>query len=130
MLLPPLSNAMGKFCWLSAPLMRISRECGSCRRQNRTRRNPGQALTRELQEELAIDARPECYIASHLREVSARLIHLHAWWVPHFNGDPIARYHSQLRWCSPQEALTFDLAPADIPLLEAFIAQRDALLLR
>ncbi|MGF7443605.1 pyrimidine (deoxy)nucleoside triphosphate diphosphatase, partial [Klebsiella michiganensis] len=56
-----------------------------------------QALARELQEELAIDARPECYIASHQREVSARLIHLHAWWVPHFNGEPIARYHSQLR---------------------------------
>lgn len=37
-----------------------------------------QALARELQEELAINARPECYIASHLREVSARLIHLHA----------------------------------------------------
>jgi (d)CTP diphosphatase len=26
----------------------------------------------------------------------------------------------------PQEALTFDLAPADIPLLNAFIAQRAA----
>ena len=86
-----------------------------------------QALARELQEELAIDARPECYIASHLREVSARLIHLHAWWVPHFHGKPIARYHSQLRWCSPQEAFTFNLAPADIPLLEAFIARRAAL---
>ena len=73
------------------------------------------------------DARPECYIASHLREVSARLIHLHAWWVPHFHGEPIARYHSQLRWCSPQEAFTFNLAPADIPLLEAFIARRAAL---
>ena len=86
-----------------------------------------QALARELQEELAIDAWPECYIASHQREVSARLIHLHAWWVPHFHGEPSARYHSQLRWCSPQEALTFPLAPADIPLLETFIAQRAAL---
>ena len=100
MLLPPLSNAMGTFCWRSGRPTRISRECGSW---------------------------PECYIASHLREVSARLIHLHAWWVPHFHGEPIARYHSQLRWCSPQEAFTFNLAPADIPLLEAFIAQRAAL---
>jgi (d)CTP diphosphatase len=89
-----------------------------------------QALARELREELGIDARPKCYIASHQREVSARLIHLHAWWVPHFNGEPIAHYHSQLRWCSPQEALTFNLAPADIPLLGAFIAQRASLLSR
>jgi len=89
-----------------------------------------QALTRELQEELRIVAQPQCYIASHQREVSARLIHLHAWWVPHFSGEPTAHYHSQLRWCSPQEALTFNLAPADIPLLEAFIAQRASLLSR
>lgn len=89
-----------------------------------------QALTRELQEELGIVAQPQCYIASHQREVSARLIHLHAWWVPHFSGEPTAHYHSQLRWCSPQEALIFNLAPADIPLLEAFIAQRASLLSR
>ncbi len=89
-----------------------------------------QALTRELQEELGIVAQPQCYIASHQREVSARLIHLHAWWVPQFSCEPTAHYHSQLRWCSPQEALTFNLAPVDIPLLEAFIAQRASLLSR
>lgn len=37
-----------------------------------------QALARELEEELAIVARPTRYIASHQREVSGRLIHLHA----------------------------------------------------
>ena len=89
-----------------------------------------QALARDLQEELGIVALPARYIASHRREVSGRLIHLHAWWVPHFSGTPTAHYHSQLRWCSPQEALTFNLAPADIPLLEAFIAQSASLLSR
>ena len=29
-------------------------------------------------------------------------------------------------WCSPKEALRYPLAPADIPLLEAFMALRDA----
>ena len=85
-----------------------------------------QALIRELQEELGITAQVERYIASHQREVSGRLIHLHAWWVARFSGLPSAHYHRQLRWCTPQEALTFDLAPADIPLLNAFIAQRAA----
>ncbi|MGL5701366.1 MAG: pyrimidine (deoxy)nucleoside triphosphate diphosphatase, partial [Kluyvera sp.] len=46
-----------------------------------------QALVRELQEELAIHAYPACYIASHQREVSGRLIHLHAWYVPRFDGE-------------------------------------------
>ncbi|AUU07253.1 pyrimidine (deoxy)nucleoside triphosphate diphosphatase [Raoultella planticola] len=85
-----------------------------------------QALIRELQEELGITAEVERYIASHQREVSGRLIHLHAWWVARFSGLPTAHYHRQLRWCTPQEALAFDLAPADIPLLNAFIAQRTA----
>ncbi|MFS3894735.1 pyrimidine (deoxy)nucleoside triphosphate diphosphatase [Raoultella ornithinolytica] len=85
-----------------------------------------QALIRELQEELGITAEVERYIASHQREISGRLIHLHAWWVARFSGLPAAHYHRQLRWCTPQEALTFDLAPADIPLLNAFIAQRAA----
>lgn len=80
-----------------------------------------QALIRELREELGIEARPARYVASHQREVSQRLIHLHAWHVPEFSGTPAAYYHSKLVWCTPQEALTYDLAPADIPLLEAFI---------
>ncbi|HCT5785045.1 TPA: pyrimidine (deoxy)nucleoside triphosphate diphosphatase [Klebsiella variicola] len=67
-----------------------------------------QALARELQEEMGIIAHPACYIASHQREVSGRQIHLHA-------------------WCLPADALTLDLAPADIPLLHAFIAQRPTL---
>jgi (d)CTP diphosphatase len=50
--------------------------------------------------------------------------------VPHFQGTPLAHYHTQLRWCLPTEALALDLAPADIPLLHAFIAQRPTLSVR
>lgn len=85
-----------------------------------------EALIRELREELAIEAQPGKYIASHRREVSGRPIHLHAWHVPHFSGTPAAHYHSQLVWCTPQEAFGYALAPADIPLLEAFILLRGA----
>ncbi|BBV66349.1 pyrimidine (deoxy)nucleoside triphosphate diphosphatase [Kluyvera ascorbata] len=81
-----------------------------------------EALVRELREELAIHAWPACYVASHQREVSGRIIHLHAWYVPHFDGEIIAREHSALAWCTPQEALSYALAPADIPLLHAFMA--------
>jgi len=84
------------------------------------------ALIRELQEELGIRAQPSLYVASHQREVSQRLINLHAWHVTHFSGEPTAHYHSALVWCTPEEALRYNLAPADIPLLEAFILLRDA----
>lgn len=85
-----------------------------------------EALVRELQEELAIHAWPGRYVASHQREVSGRIIHLHAWHVPHFDGEIIAREHSALVWCTPEEAFGYALAPADVPLLEAFMALPDA----
>ncbi|SEL42756.1 (d)CTP diphosphatase [Kosakonia sacchari] len=85
-----------------------------------------QALTRELREELGIDALPACYVASHQREVSGRMIHLHAWHVVAFHGEPTCHYHSALLWCEPADALKQALAPADIPLLEAFMASRAA----
>ncbi|MEH0885626.1 pyrimidine (deoxy)nucleoside triphosphate diphosphatase [Enterobacter sp. UNJFSC 003] len=84
------------------------------------------ALIRELREELGIEAQPARYVASHQREVSQRLITLHAWHVPAFSGDVTAHYHSGLVWCAPEEAYAYDLAPADIPLLDAFILLRDA----
>ncbi|GAB5634617.1 CTP pyrophosphohydrolase [Escherichia coli] len=81
-----------------------------------------QALVRELNEELGIEATVGEYVASHQREVSGRIIHLHAWHVPDFHGTLQAHEHQALVWCSPEEAL----APADIPLLEAFMALRAA----
>lgn len=85
-----------------------------------------QALIRELREELGIIAQPTRYIASHQREVSGRMIHLHAWHVPVYEGEIVAHEHSALAWCLPDEALDYELAPADVPLLEAFITLRDA----
>ena len=84
------------------------------------------ALARELKEELMIEALVGDYIASHKREVSGRIIHLHAWHVREFSGELTALCHSELAWCLPAEAFGYDLAPADIPLLEAFMSLRDA----
>lgn len=81
-----------------------------------------QALIRELREELAIDARPAAYVASQRKAVSGRMIHLHAWHVPAWEGEVTAMEHSALVWVFPQEALSYSLAPADIPLLAAFRA--------
>ncbi|NIF47798.1 pyrimidine (deoxy)nucleoside triphosphate diphosphatase [Enterobacter sp. Ap-1006] len=85
-----------------------------------------EALARELQEELGIAAQISGYVASHQREVCGRMIHLHAWHVEAFSGEPIAHCHSELVWSEPPEALDYALAPADIPLLQAFMASRGA----
>lgn len=38
----------------------------------------------------------------------------------------MAHEHQQLVWCEPHVALDYSLAPADIPLLNAFMVLRDA----
>lgn len=81
-----------------------------------------QALIRELEEELGIRATPADWVASHQQAVSGRIIHLHAWRVPRFTGIPrLTASHSELVWCTPAQATEYNLAPADIPLLAAFI---------
>jgi len=85
-----------------------------------------QALVRELREELGIEAVPARFVASHQREVSGRLITLHAWHVRTFAGEPTRHYHSDFAWVTPADAGNYALAPADIPLLEAFKALRAA----
>ncbi|ANI29149.1 pyrimidine (deoxy)nucleoside triphosphate pyrophosphohydrolase [Yersinia entomophaga] len=83
-----------------------------------------QALRRELAEELDIDAKISGYVASHQRDLPDRRICLHAWRVEEFYGEPQMHCHSALIWVTPEQALNYPLAPADIPLLEAFISQR------
>lgn len=81
-----------------------------------------QALCRELNEELGIDIHPESYITSHSHPVNGRVINLHGWFVPTFIGTPDNRHHTALVWVTPQEACQYPMAPADIPLLNAFMA--------
>lgn len=85
-----------------------------------------QALNRELNEELAIDAVIGRYIASSQWPLEGRVIHLHAWLVIDFHGVPQPRCHSALKWLSPIEASRLALAPADVPLLAAYLQQRNA----
>ncbi len=80
-----------------------------------------EALSRELQEELAIIARIGDYIASQDIVLNHRRIVLHAWHVPSFTGDIILRCHSEYRWLLPATAMGYALAPADQPLLRAFL---------
>lgn len=81
-----------------------------------------QALQRELHEELNIDAQVKQWIASHRWQRGERIIELHALRVSGFTGTLSLRCHSETVWVTPQQACEYDLAPADVPLLEAYLA--------
>ncbi|CAI0774710.1 pyrimidine (deoxy)nucleoside triphosphate diphosphatase [Serratia entomophila] len=86
-----------------------------------------QALARELDEELGIQASVGSYVASSPWQQAERTIRLHAWRVGAFSGELQLRCHAEFVWVTPQQAQHYDLAPADIPLLDAYIAaQRSA----
>ncbi|MBS0056624.1 pyrimidine (deoxy)nucleoside triphosphate diphosphatase [Yersinia sp. Marseille-Q3913] len=86
--------------------------------------NQPQALIRELAEELNIAATVTDYIATNQWDSGKNIIRLHAWHIENFSGEPILHCHSAIVWLLPQEAYHYPLAPADIPLLDAFIAQK------
>nr|WP_308531403.1 pyrimidine (deoxy)nucleoside triphosphate diphosphatase [uncultured Serratia sp.] len=81
-----------------------------------------QALARELDEELGIVASVGNYVASNTWEQTERVIRLHAWRVEAFSGELQNRCHADFVWITPEQAFDYPLAPADVPLLMAYIA--------
>ncbi|MCD1126061.1 pyrimidine (deoxy)nucleoside triphosphate diphosphatase [Jinshanibacter sp. LJY008] len=82
---------------------------------------PAQALIRELEEELNIHhIQVTDYIATSTIQQPERIIHLQAWKVIAWQGDIQLRCHTDFCWVTPDEALNYLLAPADIPLLSAY----------
>lgn len=82
-----------------------------------------EALVRELQEELAIETEVDVWVACHVLEQPQRIIRLHAWRINGFRGEITLRCHSEIAWVAPLDAFEYSLAPADIPLLEAYCSQ-------
>lgn len=80
-----------------------------------------QALARELLEELGIIASVGDFVASNQWPQGERIIRLHAWRVETFKEELQAHCHCAFAWVTPQQAKSYRLAPADIPLLESYI---------
>lgn len=81
-----------------------------------------QALARELDEELGIVASVGDYVATNPWQQTERVIRLHAWRVEAFSGELQNRCHADFVWVTPEQAFDYPLAPADVPLLAAYIA--------
>ncbi len=81
------------------------------------------ALCREFREELAMELRvgEEIGRTRIPGNGSLELVALRAWTD---DERPVLTVHDRWCWVSPLEAQGLELAPADIPLLEAFMAAR------
>ncbi len=81
--------------------------------------SPEQALIRELHEELGIEVKEPCLapftFASHTYEAFHLLMPLYI--CRRWEGIPVAKEHSAVKWVRPKELANYPMPPADIPLV-------------
>ncbi len=80
---------------------------------------PEIALIRELEEELGIVVKQACLapfvFASHTYETFHLLMPLYL--IRRWEGEPVAREHSALKWVRPNAMRDYPMPPADLPLV-------------
>ena len=85
---------------------------------------PDAALVRELSEELGLSAAVEA-TAGHARfRHRNNAYELRAYYVSADTSSLELREHTDLCWCSLDEALELNLAPSDRTLIQAMVAER------
>ena len=83
--------------------------------------SPEAALTRELLEEFDINVSVGKEIATHRHDYEHIKIELIAHETQIQSGEFQLRDHDAIVWLTPEQARTYKLAPADIPILEHII---------
>lgn len=79
----------------------------------------GQALSRELAEELGIEV-TVCSSFMNLRhEYDDRVVTIEFFIVSDWNSDPVGREGQELRWVPKAQLDATQLLPADVPVVEA-----------
>jgi 8-oxo-dGTP diphosphatase len=87
---------------------------------------PEECLQRELVEELGIHCRIGAFLAESLHDYGTKVIRLLGFHARHSHGELRLTDHDAIRWLTVDELGSLQWAPADIPLVEAFAAQRAA----
>ena len=80
------------------------------------------ALTRELREELGIEVEVGAFVAEATHAYAHGSVTLVGYRCMLVAGEPVLRDHDAARWLAGPEMDTLDWAPADLPLLAAWVA--------
>lgn len=79
---------------------------------------PGQALRRELTEELDVDVARFEWLVSVDHDYADRLVHLDFFLVTEWRGDIRAMDGQALRWILPAEIQESEILPADVAVVD------------
>ncbi|MCX7848069.1 MAG: (deoxy)nucleoside triphosphate pyrophosphohydrolase [bacterium] len=84
--------------------------------------DPHTCLARELREELGITVRVGSLLSDHIHHYPSLTIRLLAFRTELLSGEPTPIYHQALAWVTLQDLLSYDLLPADRPVVHALLA--------
>ena len=89
----------------------------------RSGESPSACLAREIKEELGVDIIVKEALPSHRHTYDHISIELLPFICSVSGGTIMLHEHKDARWADPETASEFDLAEADIPVLNAYIAR-------
>lgn len=76
------------------------------------------AIEREIKEEFELIVKAKKFIVNNICEYPTKTVDLRLYSCDYVSGEFKLHDHSEYKWVSREELLTYDLAPADIPLAE------------
>lgn len=79
---------------------------------------PQEALQRELQEELLVDAIIGDHVETTAHEYDFGIVTLATYYATLNDGEPQLTEHTSVRWLEPSDLKSINWAPADVPAVE------------
>ena len=87
------------------------------------RETPEECLQRELKEEFGISAKIGNFVGESIFDYGDRKIRLLGYRVAYIKGDFNLQDHDEIKWVSADEFYKYDIADADIPLIEKYLSR-------
>ena len=74
------------------------------------------AIEREILEEFELEIKAKEFLINNVCEYPTKTVDLRLYSCDYISGDFKLHDHSEYKWVTKEEIMTYDLAPADIPL--------------
>jgi 8-oxo-dGTP diphosphatase len=85
---------------------------------------PEQCLARELHEEFGINTSVGSFVTESIFHYKEKSIRLLAYMVEYLSGELILTVHDEIKWIGPDEFDSYDMAEADIPIVNVLRQMR------
>lgn len=80
--------------------------------------NEFQAIEREIKEEFELTIKAKKFLINNIYEYSNKIVDLRLYRCCYISGDFKLHDHFEYKWVAKEKILSYDFAPADIPLAE------------